>query len=365
MECLLSVARITKVINKTAWELRSSLNAPAAPIIETLYSAPASIPEDPAEFVQRLTGPAYIEPSFGYIVTGSGRLVMEPLFTTTQFGKGPWKYGVPSPGEHFRALRNSSTPVMRFPSVISLRYFWEWNYFHFYEDVLGKLALMDAVGVDPSLPIVLGKYANEMPFVRQILQEGKFRDRNWVIPDEHTYVLADTIFYGSAQRADRRAKYDYFLSQMEPPGPFPQSEDRLLLTRKTARNRSILNIDEVERLLSGYGFRSVDTNDMSIRQQMDLFAHTRYLIGIHGAGLINMIFRQGCPLDLLELHADVYHVPDFQRCAKIYGYGWDHLAGPAESGTPQHASFHVPLDRLEAKVVQMLAGKSTRTRSTT
>jgi hypothetical protein len=62
----------------------------------------------------------------------------------------------------------------------------------------------------------------------------------------------------------------------------------------------------------------------------------------------------GCPLDMIELHADVYHTHDFLNCANAYGYRWDHLGGPSEKGNPQHANFHVPLEELNDKVMKMV-----------
>lgn len=349
-----SVERLKKLLRKGTWDLHSTLKARSHPSLKVLYEGPGQTPEFPPEFVHHLCEPAYIEPQFGYIITESGRLLLEPHCTTDTFGVRPWRYGVPSPARYFRTVRNRPANILHFPAVISLRFLWEWNYFHFYEDVLGKLARLDRAGVDLDIPIVLGKYAAELPFVRQIIQQGKFRDRNWIIPDENTYIHADSILYASAQRDDLRAKYDYILSQMQPPGPFPQGDARTFLTRKKARNRSIVNIDAVEELLTRYGFRSVDTSEMTIPEQMELFAQTRFLIGIHGAGLINLIFRQACPFDMIELHGDSYCSADFRDRAAAYGYGWDDLGGVSEPGDPQHANFQVPLQPLEEKITQML-----------
>lgn len=351
----MSLQRIRKIARKTTWDMHSTLKARSRPSIEILYDRPGPIPGIHPEFVHRVCEPAYIEPEFGYIITESGHLLTDPHFTTVKFGNQPWRYGLPSPTEHFQRLRKQSVNILHFPAVISLRFLWEWNYFHFYEDVLGKLARLDDVGLDLDIPIVLGKYAHEVPFVRAILQQGKFRNRNWIIPDQNTYIHADSILYGSAQRDNPRAKYDYILSRMQPPGPFPQGEARILLTRKKVRSRSIVNMEAVEELVARYDFQSIDTSDMTVVEQMDLFARTRFLIGIHGAGLINLIFRQGCPLDMIELHSDTYLTDDFSCLAQIYGHGWDDIGGMVEPGNPQNANFHVPLKPLEEKITQMLA----------
>lgn len=344
--------RFQKVISKLTWDTISILKARSAPSIEVLHEMRPSGGMQ-YEFIHRLSSPAYIEPEWGYVVTAQGHLLSQPLSTTGVFGSRPWKFGIPRPSSYFRNIHASSPDVLRFPCVISLRFIWEWNYFHFYSDVLGKLSLLESARVDPNIPIVLGKYANDVHFVRQIINQGRFRERNWIIADE-AYILADSIIYSSTRMDDVRKKYDYILSQMQPPGPVARSEDRIFLTRKAAKTRSILNIDAVENALGRHGFRSVDTSGMHIKEQMDLFAQTRYIVSIHGAGLTNIIFRQGCPLSILELHSDVYLSHCFREIADAYQYGWDHLAGMSDVGVAQHANFYISLEQLEEKIAKML-----------
>src|SRR5439155_8720213 len=79
--------------------------------------------------------------------------------------------------------------------------------------------------------------------------------------------------------------------------------ERVLLVRRNT-GREFLNLNEVLDTCHRYGFRPVDTSRMSLSEQIDLFGRAGYVIGAHGAGLMNLLFQRGAPLSLLELFPD-------------------------------------------------------------
>lgn len=69
----------------------------------------------------------------------------------------------------------------------------------------------------------------------------------------------------------------------------PHRPRRLYISRRKARGRRVLNEDEILAVLSKFGFVEVVAEDLSFSEQVSLFSHCEYLIGIHGAGLTNML----------------------------------------------------------------------------
>ncbi len=343
-----------KAGRKASWVALNALSKDRASKPKILYSNTHVEEGQSPEYVHLISGPAYIEPQWGYVISASGRLWEAPLLTYTEGQIGqPWRFGIPSPQQFFRVHRQRQGRIVHYPKVISLRFIWEWNYYHFYADVLGKLSLLDEIGVDPSLPLVLGRYAHDMPFVQQIISQGGFKDRNWVIAED-THILADEIIYAT-RRENLRQRYDYLLSQMKPPRP-SGAEERVFLTRSKPQKRCILNNEEVSQLTQRWGFKTVDTAKMTIADQAALFSRTRYLIAAHGAGFINIIFRQDAPLSFLELHAENY-LPGLSRdLADAYGHTWISLAGkPDDLDKPQSSNYHIDPDALTTKIEQILA----------
>ena len=67
------------------------------------------------------------------------------------------------------------------------------------------------------------------------------------------------------------------------------ASESIYISRRRA-NRSISGEDELERFLSGRGYRPVLLEDMSVDEQVRLFAKTRSVIAPHGAGLSGIAF---------------------------------------------------------------------------
>ena len=326
----------TKLIRRAAWTVRSKLSPP--PRVDTLH-------EDGAEWVVTCHDPAYIEPEHGFVVTEGGYLIEDSLISNYdwwQIGgrwtnpRASWRTGLPA------AVPSRSATVEHHPMVVSLRHRWEYNYYHFFIDVLGKLQLLDQY-VDPATPVVLGRYANHQPFTEILM---KLPNRNWIIPDvdDRLVVHADRITY-CRTRQPYRARVDALLDEMG--FNSARRNDRIFLTRRPPVSRCLTNEDELQPVLDHYGFRTVDAAALSLDEQISTFVDARYVVAVHGAGITNIIFRNGVPLDLIELHSHEYPgTGEFERLCREFGYGHHALAG-GERGTPIHAHFSIDPQQLD------------------
>jgi hypothetical protein len=343
----------TKAANRSGWS--SFANTRRAPEVRTLWSRPIEADGRFAtEFVRRCAGPSYIEPKHGYVVHENGVLVEESIRPSLHLPKPLWRSGTPSVLAFLRAKRNGGVRVIHRDRVISLRHFWEWNYYHFFLDVLGKLSLFDGVGLDPETPLVLGHYATQVPFVRQVLARGELTRRNWII-QEDAYVRASEIYYCRSFEG-YRTKTDHLLDLMDVPvGRHDDSTDRVFLTRPLGA-RSVLNMDEIEPLLKEYKFEIVDTSRMSVDDQIETFVRTRHLLAVHGAGMTNIIFRRGAPMSVLEIHPEVHCSRDFMNICHEYGYQHARLpCRPGGSPDWRHASLYIDPGELRTHIERMLS----------
>ncbi len=346
--------KIAKVASKMQWNLLAAANNSRPPQIEIVHERQADAPFPGLEYVYRCVEPACIEPEFGYVITGRGQLLEASLQPNDTDNFPPWRQGLPSPSAFRKAMLPSAANVVSVPAAISLRHWWEWNYFHFYNDVLGKLHLLEKAGVSASIPLVLGKYANELPFVKQIISRGELGKRQWIIQEDN-YIRADTIYYCRSKET-KRERFGTILQMADAPLPNPGSPNRVFLTRSPKAKRHVANAGEVMEVAGKYGFRVVDTDGMSIQKQMELFADTRYLIMTHGAGFTNILYRQDAPLSILELHASNYLTRDPRDLAETFGHPYDELGGPANGANPQHANYHIDAAELERRIQQILTG---------
>jgi hypothetical protein len=342
-----------KAVNRSGWS--SLAHARPGAEIQTVWSRDVEHGGVLAtEFVKRSIGPSYIEPKYGYVIHRSGVLLDESMLPIQRLRKPMWRNGTPSLPSFVRARPLRATQVVHYASVISLRHWWEWNYYHFLLDVLGKLSLFDGIGLDPETPIVLGRYAMELPFVRQMLARGELADRNWIIQDNF-HVCASEIYYCRSFEG-YRTKMDHLLDLMAvPSNENDQSTRRVFLTRPPGP-RSVLNMDEVVPVLNEYDFEIVDTTNMPVDEQIEIFARTRYLLAVHGAGMTNMIFRRDAPMSVLEIHPEVYVSEDMMNMCHEWSYDHDRLAcSPGGSRRSQHSSLYVDPVALRTHIQRMLA----------
>jgi Glycosyltransferase 61 len=69
-----------------------------------------------------------------------------------------------------------------------------------------------------------------------------------------------------------------------------KSHHRVYISRRKASNRRIVNEGEISPLLKEHGFETVLCEDLSLAEQVRLFARTTATIGGHGAGLTNLMY---------------------------------------------------------------------------
>ena len=347
------VHRINKVARKAAWTGAGLMYPPrVSDVYDCRVTRESSDANDfvRRDIVKRIHGPALIEPDWGYVIGGRRHLIEDSMRTNWYSRQPPWHLALPSPAKYLLPRPRPTSPST-LPAVASLRHSYEWNYFHFYFDVLGKLSLLADAGLPESTPLALGRYADELAFVRECLSLGTLKYRNWLIPSTED-IRADSVYYCRVGRSFKD-RIDGVLDGMEIDSISPTADRKTFLTRPPAATRRITNSSAVTDLLHSFGFDIVDTTGMPVAEQISLFRSTRHLVANHGAGLTNIVHRRGNELDVLELYGN-HNSFDFRTICDQFGYRWQGLAGTSEPGWPGHADFEVNLSELETSLSVML-----------
>lgn len=306
-------------------------------------------------YALRISGDLTIEPRYGWIIAGRTHLVERPLPYSTWSKEVPNLLAKPS-------LRASiGRPVQEADTVISLRIPWEDNYYHFFNDVLARLRLVESLDIEPDVPIVLSAWLAERTYVRESIERGAFGKRPLLIQPSNTHLHCRVV-YSVDKRAGDRRDYDYFLDRLVPEGP-GDGDRRVLLVRSAWRGRTLTNDTEVRALGAARGFEVVDTEGWTLADQIELFRNTRFLVGVHGAGLTNIIFRRSAPLTLLELippgpfplsfNAMKDDESDYESLCRYFGFGYARAKGTMQQRLYKRSqNFEVDVrelaDRLDA-----------------
>ena len=167
-----------------------------------------------------------------------------------------------------------------------------------------------------------------------------------IIVQDKEYIAADEVIFARAEAGRRSLSVTADL--LGAPA-HPQGNRRMFITRAAHRGRTIANFEELRPVLERHGFEIVDTDGMSLQDQIALFASTAVLAGIHGAGLANMVYRRNAPCTVLEIFPPTEESTWFAAMAGHLGFAYHALSGEAMGRIfDRNAPFDVDPARLEA-----------------
>lgn len=112
----------------------------------------------------------------------------------------------------------------------------------------------------------------------------------------------------------------------------PTDAKRIFITRARGR-RGLINEDEVNALMLKYNFTLVDFETMSLKEQISYINNANIIVGVHGAGLTNLIFaNHEKDISCIEIIPKACSTPAFYYLARVLGMhyyivppkeGWD------------------------------------------
>ena len=253
----------------------------------------------------------------------------------------PWDGVKPRPSTFTYLARRATTTLDR---AISVRYLWS-NYYHFFFDTLPQIRLLDALGVARDVPVLVPEYVTRVPFVRDFFELSNFlQGRELLVQKRGDYTKVASHTFVAKDTYCPPAIFDVLSSLGSHLGD-AAGDLRVFIRRDPGGPRALSNDAEIGDIAERHGFMIVDPATMTLREQITLFKRARVVVGGHGAGLTNIIFRNRRPLRLLELFPSDL-TPDFYRGICIqFGYAYDRLLG---SALDERKHFHVDAQAFEA-----------------
>lgn len=86
------------------------------------------------------------------------------------------------------------------------------------------------------------------------------------------------------------------------------------IDRSSSNSRNVLNLGEFNSFLQDYKIESIKLEDLSLAEQVQLFSGARLVLGVHGAGLTNIMFcKEGT--DVVEILPPLCATPAFFKIA--------------------------------------------------
>jgi len=230
-------------------------------------------------------------------------------------------------------------------SVCSLVDARQWcnSYYHWFLDCLPRLIAVEdhtrRTGEFPLLLVparlsswqaeslaLLGIDPERLVHHRPVLRGG-LKVRRLIATVSHRWQrLGDAPFDAASPWTIGQLRDRFSKAQEVGAGSGPQ---RLYLSRRGVSTRQVTNEEEVMELLGAHGFVSVQTETLSVAEQISIFRRATHIVAPHGASLTNLLHARQC--SVLELFQDQHGVrPDFFQLAMINGLEYFHALCAAE-----------------------------------
>jgi len=199
-------------------------------------------------------------------------------------------------------------------------FFSEMNICHFLLDKVVRLAQFDACGT-PYRPLLFRRNA----YYEQVLEFLGVKGGAVCLEADHFTVKIDTLLVstGNASAFCHPAQWfpdwavDFLKDRFSPRGA--PGHKRIFISRNDAKNRRVLNQDEIDAVLAEFGYESVELTGKTFDEQRARFAEASHVVGVHGAGLTNILFSPP-GAQVLEILPPMCAVPDYWQLAHAMGH---------------------------------------------
>lgn len=255
----------------------------------------------------------WLDPDFGWIIPSSLKIFKYSF----PYSVDPWDRikRRPSTFKFFRKTVNTRY-VDR---AASIRFGWQ-NYYHFLIDGLTQLRALDKFDPEGTIPIIVPESYDKQSFTRSFFEQVYGKKRRLIVQSKMEYIYAKELYLVKEDILSN--SLDEVVDLLRPNSTLSESK-RLFIIRNNQEGRSIRNMGEILPILNEFGFQLVDCNRLTLKEQVELFSSASFVIGIHGAGLTNTLFKKGGNLKVLEIAPDLDFQPEHYKniCIK---YGFEH-----------------------------------------
>ncbi len=289
-----------------------------------------------------------IEPGNHWVILGPGKVFRYSY----QLIEDPWDYEKEKPSRIGYLM--GKRRMRKVEKGILVKYNWT-SYYHFFIDTLAQIQICDQMQLPDDIPLIVPHYYNQGDFVKAYLQHFPLR-RQIIVQQKEEYLhvdelyVAKDVFCNDVYPAIRQniIKSDIAASQPDTPSP-----ERLFIKRKEGLRRSLSNAAVIEEIAAAAGFTVIDPGAYTWLQQVKLFSEARDIIGLHGAGLTNILFCRNNDVRLLELFPGNGYGPEHYKSMCIgLGYTYASLNG---MGFDSNQQFAINPDECREKITSFFS----------
>jgi len=293
------------------------------------------------EYIIRYNKGVLIEPAYGFALDDKGAIIIRSL-----------PYGEVSLNLLPHYIYYKKKKIRHLKRAVSIHYNW-FNYWHFYNDTIGQLYLLEKENFDKSIPIIIPEKALQLEYVSFFLGTEYAKKWNWVFQREDEFIKVEEVFF--CKTTPNIAPQFIFAREI-----FQQklsfnthAARKIFLKRDPSRGRFISNFSSIEPVLEKYGIEIVDAENLSMEDQIILFSEAALIIGPHGAGLTNMLYRSSTKCSIIEIFPEGFIPVHYYWLAKELNFDYTAFLG----SKLVNGGFEIEINKLISSLENTLAGE--------
>jgi capsular polysaccharide biosynthesis protein len=102
--------------------------------------------------------------------------------------------------------------------------------------------------------------------------------------------------------------------------------DKIFVMRNDAKRRILKNQSEINIIANSFGYKSVDCSELSFIDQISYFIHAKYIIGVHGAALGNILFSESLK-NMIEILSPKDYSLIYEAIASMKNVNYSSITG--------------------------------------
>lgn len=231
------------------------------------------------------------------------------------------------------------------------------NYYHLLVEVLPRLLTIERLREYEAIEEIKLLCTKELTPTESYLLSKLHLDclRPVVVEPPYLYRMEHLVFSPLKTRGQAGylpPVYATRLRELLLPDRPSRKNRRILISRQRGRRRKIRNWEDVLRALEGLDFEMIAFEDYPIQEQIELAYDAEVIVGVHGAGLTNMLFAPQAKI--VELFPTPGIAPHYLYLSRSLGHDYACVLGKEEDLNPESFDVDIEallrsLDRVESK----------------
>ncbi|KGP91095.1 capsular biosynthesis protein [Pontibacillus chungwhensis BH030062] len=238
--------------------------------------------------------------------------------------------GVHITSENHSIFKQKGLPsVSHYKNVADLTHVYSGNYYHYMYEVLPRIDLLHQSNLTINYYVVNEGFGER--YQSETLKRLGIDERQLVPTHDHFHLQAEKLIVPSQPSFPTKWAYEFLRKTFSNPNTSSSDKKRIFIKRRWSRN--FTNIDQLVELLEGLGFVTLELEDLSVANQVEIFSSAEIVIAAHGAGLTNLTFCQP-GTKVLEIFAPTYIIPHYWAISALGNLRYHYLIGePKDSSS--------------------------------